>query len=141
MVLAAWRENTQCRYEAVITQWEDFCSREGCDPIYIPVSNMINFMAERYTDGTGYRTACLNRSALNSYVTITEGMTLTDHPLVRRFVAGVFNTRPPMPRYVQVWDIGIVISYLRGLGETPNLSLKLLTLKLNALLSIPVGQL
>ena len=104
------------------------------------MSNVINFMAERYTDGTGYRTACLNRSALNSYVTITEGMTLTDHPLVRRFVAGVFNTRPPMPRYVQVWDIGIVISYLRGLGETPNLSLKLLTLKLNALLSILTSQ-
>ena len=97
-------------------------------------------MAKRYTDGTGYRTACLNRSALNSYVTLTEGMALTDHPLVRRFVAGVFNTRPPMPRYVQVWDIGVVISYLRGLGETPNLSLKLLTLKLNALLSILTSQ-
>ena len=41
-----------------------------------------------------------------------------------------------MPRYIQVWDMGIVISYLRGLGETTNLSLKLLTLKLNALLSI-----
>ena len=100
------------------------------------MSNVINFMAERYTAGAGYRTACLNRSALNSYVTIAEGMALSDHPLVRRFVAGVFNTRPPMPRYVQVWDIGIVISYLRGLGETQNLSLKHLTLKLNALLSI-----
>ena len=85
-------------------------------------------MAERYAAGTGYRTACLTRSALNSYVTIAEGMALTHHPLVRRFVAGVYNTRPPMPRYIQVWDIGIVISYLRGLGETCNLSLKLLTL-------------
>ena len=97
-------------------------------------------MAERYTAGTVYRAACLTRSALNSYVTIAEGMALTDHPLIRRFVAGVYNTRPPMPRYIQVWDIGIVISYLRGLGETSNLSLKLLTLKLNALLSILTSQ-
>ena len=54
-------------------------------------------------------------------------MAQTDHPLVRRFVAGVLNTRPPMPQYVQVWDIGIVISYLRGLGET----LKLIPITLN----------
>ena len=97
-------------------------------------------MAERYEAGTGYRTACLNRSALNSYVTISEGMALTDHPLVKRFVAGVFNTRPPMPRYTQVWDIGIVISYLRSLGQTSDLPLKALTLKLNALLSILTSQ-
>ena len=67
-------------------------------------------------------------------------MALTDHPLVKRFVAGVFNTRPPMPRYTQVWDIGIVISYLRSLGQTSDLPLKALTLKLNALLSILTSQ-
>ena len=45
-----------------------------------------------------------------------------------------------MPRYIQVWNVGVVISYLRSLGETEALSLHQLTLKLNALLCILTAQ-
>ena len=49
---------------------------------------------------------------------------------------GIFNSRPPKPRYTVTWDLGCVISYLRSLDENVRLSLKFLTLKLTALLSI-----
>ena len=43
---------------------------------------------------------------------------------------GIFNLRPPCPRYVQTWDISVVFRYLKYLSPAPLLSMKNLTLKL-----------
>ena len=60
----------------------------------------------------------------------------SEHPLLKRFIKGVFNLRPPKPRYSQIWDIGCVLTYLRSLGDTQLLPLKLLTYKLVTLLML-----
>ena len=74
---------------------------------------------------------------MNTVVSLHEGLELSDHPLMKRFVKGVFHLRPPLPKYTQVWDVGMVIAYIHSLGCTNDqLSLKDLTMKLTALLSI-----
>ena len=45
-----------------------------------------------------------------------------------------------MPRYSEVWDIGMVITYVRGLGSNNTMPLKELTLKTVAILSILTSQ-
>ena len=78
---------------------------------------------------------------MNTVVSLHGGLELSDHPLMKRFVKGVFHLRPPLPRYTQVWDVGMVISYIRSLGcRNDQLSLKDLTMKLTALLSLLTAQ-
>ena len=53
---------------------------------------------------------------------------------------GIFHLRPPQPRYTKTWDVNKVLSYLKSLGPNDSLSLKQLTLKTAALLTILAGQ-
>ena len=62
-------------------------------------------------------------------------MPIGSHPHVVRFLKGVFNLRPPIPRYKEVWDISVVLRFLKTLSPTSSLSLKNLSLKLVMLLS------
>ena len=47
------------------------------------------------------------------------------HPIVSRLLKGMFNTRPPAPRYSGSWDVAIVVEYLRS---CPSESLSILEL-------------
>ena len=62
------------------------------------------------------------------------------HPSVVRFLKGVFNLRPPVPRYKEVWDVSIVLRFLKTLSPVSSLSLKNLSLKLVMLLSLVTAQ-
>ena len=61
-------------------------------------------------------------------------------PLVKRFMKGIFELRPALPRYNSIWDVGVVFSYFRGRPSASELKLKELTLKLAFLLSLLSGQ-
>ena len=49
---------------------------------------------------------------------------------------GVFNLRPPCPKYSFTWDVDTVLTYLCSLGPSENLSLKNLSLKLVTLMAL-----
>jgi len=53
---------------------------------------------------------------------------------------GVFQSRPPNPKYAEVWDIQVVLAYLATLHPVESLTLKELTLKLVMLLLLVSGQ-
>ena len=53
---------------------------------------------------------------------------------------GIFHQRPPQPRCTKTWDVNKALSYLKYLGPNDSLSLKQLTLKTAALLTILAGQ-
>ena len=57
------------------------------------------------------------------------------HPKVCALLGGIFNNRPPKPRYTFIWDVDKVLLYLRSL-DSKNLSDKLLRVKLVMLLSL-----
>ena len=59
-----------------------------------------------------------------------------EHPLVSRTLKGVFNTRPPLPRYNTFWDVNVVLQYIKQLGHNHSLSLRQLTLKTVMLLAL-----
>ena len=58
---------------------------------------------------------------------------------ISRFMKGVFNSIPPTPRYLQSWDVSVVVDYLRKLFPLETLDLKMLTLKLVALVSLTIA--
>ena len=87
----------------------------------------------------GYSTMNTIRSALSTFITI-DGFTAGQHPLIKRFMRGVFNLKPSLPRYNITWDTNIVLDYIKTLSPVKDLNLKLLTMKLVMLLSLLTGQ-
>ena len=62
-----------------------------------------------------------------------NGQSIGQHPLVSRLLKGAFQSRLPVSRYTETWDVAMVVSYLDGHTLDENLSLKLRTLMLLAL--------
>ena len=80
------------------------------------------------------------RSALSAVVSMPQNNTFGSHPLVCRFMKGVFETKPSLPRYSETWDVNIVINYLAALGPPDGLTMKVLTYKVVMLLALLSGQ-
>lgn len=52
---------------------------------------------------------------------------------------GVFNLRPPLPRYDDIWDVSQVLGLLKSMSPVRFLSLKDLTLKTTVLLALTLA--
>ena len=61
-------------------------------------------------------------------------------PLVGRFLKGVYESRPSVPRYVETWDVTVVLKFLANLYPPSKSTLGELTLKLVMLVSLISGQ-
>lgn len=110
------------------------------DPLSPPVGIVLDFLQELYDSGLGY--SCINtaRSALSTFLILENNVTIGAHPLVQRFIRGVFQARPALPRYTSMWDTSIVLRYLQTLHPLTDLSLKNLTYKLIMMCALVTGQ-
>ena len=86
-----------------------------------------------------YSTIASTKSALANVFMIPGIPSLSAHPLLQRFMRGVYHLRPPNPRYSVIWDTTVVIEYLASL-PTDNISPKLLSYKTVMLLALLSGQ-
>ena len=73
-------------------------------------------------------------------VILSDNKTVGSHPLVVRFLKGIFELRTPQPNYNETWDVYKVLHYFKHLGENSEPSLKDLTFKLCALLLLISAQ-
>ena len=65
-----------------------------------------------------------------------EGLNVGQHPLVCQVMKGIFQKKPPLPRYSATWDVPKVLIFIRSLGDNESLSLKQLSEKLVVLLAL-----
>lgn len=59
-----------------------------------------------------------------------------DCALIVRFMKGIYFQRRPKPRYLFTWDVSSVLKYLSSIFPLENVSLKLLTFKVTALIAL-----
>ncbi len=100
----------------------------------------MEFLVSLYKSGLKYSAINTARSALSTIIALDGGMKFGEHPLVCRYMKGVFELRPALPKYTNIWDVNVVLSYLKSFDLAPNLTLKELTLKLTMLLCLTTGQ-
>ena len=105
------------------------------------VTEGLAFLTYLYKQGLGYSAINTARSALSSVITLGHKSTFGEHPLVTRFLKGIFELKPSLPRYSSVWDVGTVLKFLQSLPEIKELSLRQLTEKLATLLALVTAQL
>jgi hypothetical protein len=77
-----------------------------------------------------------HKSAILQTLSLLGNKWCSDPFLVKKFMKGVFNVNPPKPRYRFTWDVSIVLKFLQTLFPLEKLCLKMLTLKLCALIAL-----
>jgi hypothetical protein len=105
------------------------------------VGPVLTFLHEQFEKfKLSYSAINTARSALSTFLILPGGHTVGTHPLVSRFLKGVFNIRPTLPRYTEVWDVNVVLKFLKTLSPLKDLGLRDLTLKLTMLMSLTTAQ-
>ena len=113
-----------------IRKWILFCSARKIDPIYINITDALEFLATMFDQKLSYSSINSARSALSTILKTSSNCNYTfgEHPDVKRFMKGVYQNRPPMPRYNKTWNGSVVLQYLWGMGTDMELTLKLVML-------------
>ena len=79
-----------------IAKWAYWCEPRNRDPTNGSIENIVNFLAELFHDGYKYWSVSANRSAISA-------LDLRAASVVTRMFRGVYNERPPLPRYLSFW--------------------------------------
>ena len=108
MILASVRESTKQQYAVYLRK---FLFNFG-DIATCGVQEVLGFLQQLYDDGLGYSAINSARSAISTVLDLLVGNQIGCDPLVKRFMKGVFENRPAMPRYTSTWDPDIVTQYL-----------------------------
>ena len=103
----------------------------------------VNFLAHLVEEGLSYSAIATARSALSTYIRLSDannGKTFGQQDVVKRFMKGLFEEKPTLPRYVCTWDVNIVLNFLQSWSPVNRLTLKELSFKLCMLLALLSGQ-
>ena len=136
LLLQSWRPGTQSTYNTPWNKWSSWCEERSINPFSTTVANIGNFLAELFDQGLEYRTLNVYRSAVSAFHVNIDNTPIGSHPLIKKLMTGVFNQKPPKPRYTGTWDVNKVLRQISNMGENETLCLKDLTLKTSMLLAI-----
>lgn len=98
--------------------------------------NVLDFLTEIYSLGKSYSVLNTARSALSTFLIKDSGLSIGNSPIIKRFMKGIFELTPPLPRYKIIWDTSIVLDFLANYYPYNELSLTVLTQKCAMLLAL-----
>ena len=136
LMLKSWRTKTNRSYDSLFRKWHSWCHTRSSNPFYGPIREVLNFLVKLYEEGYQYRSLNSYCSAISSVHERVDGHTVGQHPLVMRLMKGVFNDRPPLPRYTSIWNVQTVLSHIASFGVNESLSLKQISWKTAMLLAL-----
>ena len=116
LIMASWRDGTKKKYSTYITKWQKFCNQRQISHIQPSVVYVLDFLTLLYQQGLTYSAINTAQSALSSYITLENGTCVGKHPLVSQLMKGIFQEKPPRPKYTEICDVSIVLSYLQSLS-------------------------
>lgn len=117
-----------------------FCRSRDINPISASLEDGLDFLHQQYENGLSYSGINTARSALSTVLFLPDGSSFGHHPLVSRFLKGVFESRPSLPRYRTIWDVSVVLDYLKTLPPLEEANLKDITHRTVMLVALLSGQ-
>ena len=136
ILMSSWRSSTKKQYQSYINRWFQYCSKRKVDYVRPNLNQVLEFLTVLFETGLSYSSLNTARGALSALGITIQNHLIGRHPLIIRYLKGVFNLRPSIPRYNYTWDVNKVLTYLRKLSPVKYLSLKDLTLKLCMLIAL-----
>lgn len=109
-ILNSFRSSTKRQYQSYLLSFTRFSDKHIWDAS--PV-NLVKFLQSLFESNLGYSALNTARSAISSvHGMFSDSQDLGSHPLVTRFMKGVFTARPSVPCYSETWDPEKVLVYL-----------------------------
>jgi len=137
VLLASWSQSTKKRYQGPWLAWSNWCSSRGLCPYSAPVTDVLTCLTEAVTNQSlEYRTLAVYKSAISQGYLPVGQTKLGDLPVVSRFMKGIFHMKSPTPRLSSTWDVKRLLEFPATLDPPAGLTLKMLSLKLAALLAL-----
>ena len=87
------------------------------------VTTIIEFLRHLFDKGFSYPQICMARSAVSALVNARDDVPIGKHPLLKRFMKGIFELRPVFPKYHTTWDLSILFNYFRSMDYQSKLSI------------------
>ena len=98
---------------------------------------VLQFLTALFQGGQSYSAINTAKSALSAV--FFKDQTIGNTPIIKRFMKGIFELRPPLPRYEVIWDVNIVLEFLKNFNSNDS-PLSVLTYKLVTLLALTTAQ-
>lgn len=140
ILMASWRTGTTKQYKTYLTKWQSHCKANGLDTFKPGLEKAIDFLSYLFQEGLNYSGVNTARSALSTNLGLEDGFKFGEHPLVCRFMKGVFELKPALPKYKEVSQVSTVLDYLKTTKPASQLNLKNLSQKLAMLLCFTTAQ-
>ena len=126
---AAWRKDTESKYEGAIKRYISFCNERETDPYNSNDTKVIEFLTQEFERG-------MSSSASNGRITAIKKInSQASTELIRTFKKGAFNLRPPVTKYNKFWDPDVLLSCLESMDTSKPIQLSMKTASLIMLLS------
>jgi hypothetical protein len=136
MLLASSRRPTVASYQSAWNNWLRWNLARGSDPLSNTLSIVLQYLTELFSSGLASSTINLHRSVLSMTLEPLEGHNIGEHPLVVQLLKGIFNSKPPRPRYDVLWDPDDVIQFFMSAKDNAYLSFAVLSYKLVTLIAL-----
>lgn len=120
------------QYEVWFKKWWLFCYEQKHDPWGYKFNIFISFINKELTNNKSYSSINTCRSALSFVLPVNKA----DETLIKRFFRGIYNQRPPRPKYDTTWDPYPVLCFLEKMFPHTNLNLEQLSQKVVTLLAL-----
>ena len=140
MLLSGRRVSSLKQYEPHIRAWNLFCVQNGWNSTFTSTHKVLSFLHSLLEKDFSYSTINTAKSALSTCTILDNGVSLGGQPDVQLFMKGVFNKKPPIPRYLQFWDPQIVLDWMEKLGPPNVATMPLLSQRLAILILLCTGQ-
>ena len=140
IIMSSLRKSTIKQYETYFRKWCTFCHERKIDPLVKFWNQCRRIPKHAFHQNYSYSAINSVRSMLSGFLWKEYGLTVGKQPTVKRCLKGAFECRPPIPKYVDIWDVNIVLDYLKLLLPLSELSLRTLTHKLVMLMKLVTTQ-
>ena len=122
------RPGTSSQCNSCWQYFVNWCVIRETDPAEAALAEVLEFLNHLFRErGLAYRAINCYRSAISSLHVPIYRSNVGKHPLVSRFLKGVFNLRPLLPKYTFFWDVKTVLDHLSSWNSSKMLDLKQLS--------------
>ena len=138
IIMTSWRKSTQNSYSVYLKRWLNYTKARKINPVSPVALHIIAFLTQPFKQGIGYSALNTARSSINQFVSICSGNDFGSNKLIKKFMKGIFELKPALPKYTQIWDVQTVLHFMTTLPS--DLSLIMLSGKLTVLFLLLTAQ-
>ena len=134
--LSRWRANSVRRYNRSVKKWIQFNLRQRTNPYLFSTEQILNLLKFRFeTEKCSIQVLKLQFNVIRTLAR-AKGTPLSSEVVytVKSILLSYFNKRPPPPRKPpHVWDVNVLLNYIKDMGANDKLSLMELSSKCTTL--------